>query len=102
MDIGKRIDKIQERYDRQEVSRMLALEFEEVVEHLAALEAPTCKSLRARGPASPKAKATESAEERSRRLPDRIVHDMAQNRAYHRGHEIDVEAWKRGRLVTRR
>lgn len=37
MDIGKRIGKAQERLDRQEVSQLLALPFEEVVERLAAL-----------------------------------------------------------------
>lgn len=34
MDIGKRITKAQERYDRQEVNRLLALELPEAIEQL--------------------------------------------------------------------
>lgn len=65
----------------------------------AALAVPTCRSLRAKGPAS--RKAAESTAERSRRFTDRVLVDMVHGRAYHKGREIDLEAWKRGKLVTR-
>lgn len=68
----------------------------------AALEAPTCKSLRAKGPAFSRAKAAESSAQRSRRFPDRVVMDLVEERLYHKGYEIDPKAYYGGRLVEAR
>lgn len=50
--------------------------------------------------ASPRGAASDPAQ-RSKHSTDRVVVDLIQGRAYHNGVEIDMEKWKRGRLVKR-
>lgn len=45
----------------------------------------------------------ETAQEKSLRWPDRIVHDCVMGRAYYRGVEIDLAVWRqKHRLVARK